>query len=201
MYNTQLYSQKLANTHFWLGTLGIIFYAVPMYWAGWTQSLKWTEFTPEGILKWGNFLDTVIAIKPLYALRAVGGSLFFVGVLIGVYNLAKTAAQGSFLSNEAAEAPVRSSSAHPKGEYWHRWIERRPMQMLLASTILISIGGLIQILPMVFMDSQIPKISTVKPYTPLELQGRDIAVGKVVWVATLSWFDHLEEKPNGMQTL
>ena len=177
MYRTQLYSTNLANIHFWIGTLGIIVYAVPLYWAGWTQALMWKEFTPEGTLVWGNFLDTVTQIVPMYLMRAIGGTLFFVGVLIGVYNLIKTAQQGTFLANEAAEAPARERQAAPvAGEYWHRWIEGRPMQMLLWSTILIAIGGIVQIVPMVFVESQVPKISTVQPYTPLELTGRDIYI-------------------------
>ncbi len=177
MYRTQLYSTNLANIHFWLGTLGIVVYAVPLYWAGWTQALMWKEFTPEGTLAWGNFLDTVTQIMPMYAMRAIGGTLFFVGVLLGVYNLIKTAQQGTFLSNEAAEAPARERHLAPAtGQYWHRWIEGRPMQMLLWSTILIAIGGIVQIVPMVFIESQVPKISTVQPYTPLELAGRDIYI-------------------------
>ena len=177
MYRTQLYSTQLANIHFWLGTLGIIVYAVPLYWAGWTQALMWKEFTPEGTLAWGNFLDTVKQILPMYAMRVIGGTLFFVGVLLGVYNLIKTAQQGTFLANEAAEAPARERHLAPAtGQYWHRWIEGRPMQMLLWSTILIAVGGIVQIIPMVFIESQVPKISTVQPYTPLELTGRDIYI-------------------------
>ncbi len=176
MYRTQLYSVKLANIHFWMGTLGIVFYAIPMYWAGWTQSLMWKEFTAFGTLAWGNFLDTVFQIIPMYAIRAFGGTLFFVSVCVGVYNLYKTAAQGSFVANEAAEAPARQPLVEAAGQYWHKWIEGRPMQMLLWSTILISIGGIVQIIPMVFVESQVPKISTVKPYTPLELAGRDIYI-------------------------
>ena len=178
IYRTELYSRQLANVHFWLGTLGIIFYAVPMYWAGWTQAMMWKEFTPEGTLAWGNFLDTVKHIIPMYAMRVVGGTLFFTGVLLGVYNLYKTAGQGTFMANEPAEAPARerATAAEPSGEYWHRWIERRPIQMLLWSTILIAIGGIVQIIPMVFIESQVPKISTVLPYTPLELTGRDIYI-------------------------
>lgn len=176
MYRTQLYSTKLANTHFWLGTLGIIVYTVPLYWAGWTQALMWKEFTPEGTLAWGNFLDTVTQIIPMYAMRAAGGTLFFTGAILCVYNLVKTAKQGTFLANEAAEAPARDKHPNEAGQYWHRWIEARPMQMLLWSTVLIAIGGIVQIVPMVFLDSQVPKISSVKPYTPLELTGRDIYI-------------------------
>jgi cytochrome c oxidase cbb3-type subunit I/II len=178
MYRTQLYSNNLANIHFWIGTLGIVFYAVPMYWAGWTQYFMWREFTPEGTLAWGNFLDTVLQIVPMYYIRAFGGALFFVGVILGVYNLVKTAQQGTFMGNEDAEAPARDPGPVPavKGEYWHKWIESRPIQMLLFSTILISVGGIVQIVPMVFLESQVPKISSVKPYTPLELTGRDIYI-------------------------
>jgi cytochrome c oxidase cbb3-type subunit I/II len=176
MYRTSLYSTKMANTHFWLGTLGIVLYAIPLYWAGWVQALMWKEFTPEGTLAWGNFLDTVTQIIPMYGIRTVGGTLFFVGVLLGVYNLYKTAQQGTFLANEAAEAPARERHVKVAGEHWHRWIEGRPMQMLLWSTVLIAIGGIVQIVPMVFLDSQVPKISTVQPYTPLELTGRDIYI-------------------------
>ena len=178
MYRTTLYSTNLANIHFWIGTLGIIFYAVPMYWAGWTQFFMWREFTPEGTLAWGNFLDTVKQIVPMYMIRGVGGLMYFTGAVIGVYNLFKTAAQGSFLANESAEAPARETRipVAVAGEHWHKWIEGRPLQMLLFSTILIAIGGIVQIIPMVFIESQVPKISTVKPYTPLELTGRDIYI-------------------------
>jgi cytochrome c oxidase cbb3-type subunit I/II len=178
MYRTQLHSVKLANIHFWIGTLGIAVYAIPMYWAGWTQALMWKEFTPEGTLAWGNFLDTVTQIIPMYAMRAVGGTLYFTGVIIGVYNLFKTGKQGNFMADEDAEAPARERRVAPAlaGEYWHRWIERRPIQMLLWSTVLIAIGGIVQIIPMVFIEDQVPRISSVKPYTPLELTGRDVYI-------------------------
>ncbi len=177
MYRTDLYSVKLANTHFWIGTLGIVVYAIPLYFAGWTQALMWKEFTPEGTLAWGNFLDTVTQIIPMYAMRAVGGTMFFIGTILGVYNLYKTAQKGNFLANEEAQAPARERHlAAADSEHWHRWLERRPMQMLLWSTVLIAIGGIVQIIPMVFIESQVPKISTVKPYTPLELTGRDLYI-------------------------
>lgn len=176
MWNTNIYSVKLANAHFWVGTLGILFYAVPMYWAGWTQHFMWKEFTPDGFLKYGNFLETVTQIKPMYALRAVGGSLFLVGFLIMIYNIVKTIGQGKFIANEDAEAPAREEYVAPKGEYWHKWLERKPIQMLIGSAVLILIGGIIEIFPMVLIDNNVPKIEAVKPYTPLELEGRDIYV-------------------------
>ncbi|AEE47924.1 cytochrome-c oxidase, cbb3-type subunit I [Haliscomenobacter hydrossis] len=177
LFNTNLYSLKLANAHFWIGTLGIAFYAIPLYWAGWAQSLMWKEFTPDGFLKYGNFLETVTQIMPMYYLRALGGTLFFAGTLVMIYNLIKTIKQGAFIGDEAAEAPARVATADVhKGEHWHRWIERRPMQMLILSAIAILIGGIIEITPMVMIESNVPKIASVKPYTPLELHGRDLYI-------------------------
>ncbi len=175
MYNVKLYSEKLANAHFWIGTLGIIFYAVPLYWAGWTQAMMWKQFTEDGILKYGNFLETVTQIIPMYAMRSVGGFLFFVGACLMVYNLYKTAKSGSFIANEAAEAPPRETTK-PVGGYWHRWIEVRPMTMLVASLFVVLIGGLIEIIPMMTIEENVPRIASVKPYSPLELQGRDIYI-------------------------
>ncbi len=176
IYQTNLFSKKLANFHFWIATLGIIFYAIPLYWAGFAQSLMWKEFTADGILKYPNFLETVVQILPMYKLRVVGGSLYIIGALVMVYNLWKTAAAGKFLANEAAEAPALVKlQQEPKG-HWHRWIERRPVQMLMLSLVVILIGGIIEIVPMLTIKSNIPTITSVKPYTPLELEGRDIYV-------------------------
>jgi cytochrome c oxidase cbb3-type subunit I/II len=176
MWHTKLYSQKLANTHFWVGTMGILFYAIPLYVAGWTQNLMWSQFTPDGYLKFGNFLETLTQILPMYYLRALGGLIYLIGALIMVYNLMKTAGTGKFVANEAAEAPALEKYETHKGEHWHRWIERRPVQMLVLSLIVVAIGGLIEIVPMYLIGSNVPKIASVKPYTPLELEGRDIYI-------------------------
>jgi len=175
IFQTKLHSLKMANTHFWLGTLGIIFYAIPLYWAAIVQNIMWRAFTPDGFLVYPNFLETVTQIVPMYAIRAFGGTLYFTGVLLGVFNLWSTIAKGNLLANEAAEAPVLVHASTGK-EHWHRWIEKRPIQMLLVSLVLVLIGGLVEILPMLWIGDNVPKISTVQPYTPLELQGRDIYV-------------------------
>lgn len=177
MFKTQLYSKKLANWHFWLGTLGILFYAIPMYWAGFMQSLMWKEFTEEGMLRYPNFLETVIQIKPMYAARSLGGLLYLSGFILMAYNIVKTIKMGSFVANEDAEAaPLPQKYTKHKGEHWHRWIERKPIQMLVLSLVVILIGGAIEMVPTFLVQSNVPTISSVKPYTPLELQGRDIYV-------------------------
>ena len=176
MWNTSLYSKKLAGTHFWIGTLGIVLYAVPLYWAGFTQSMMWKSFTPEGQLRF-QFLETVTHIIPMYVTRSIGGALYLTGALLMVYNLFKTIRKGSFVANEAAEAaPLPEKIAAHGRTYWHRWIERRPMQMLVFSLIVVAIGGMIELMPTFLVRSNIPTITSVKPYTPLELHGRDIYI-------------------------
>lgn len=177
LFKTNLYSKKLANVHFWIGTLGIVFYAVPMYWSGITQSLMWKQFTPEGILQYPNFLETVTNLIPLYAIRSVGGTLYFVGVIIGVYNLVKTIKLGTLEADEPAQAPARISFNQPEaGETKHRWLERKPAQFAIVATVAILIGGIIEIIPTFLVKSNVPTIPSVKPYTPLELQGRDLYI-------------------------
>jgi cytochrome c oxidase cbb3-type subunit I/II len=179
IFQTKMYSTKLMNYHFWIGTLGILFYVIPLYWAGFTQSIMWKTFTADGVLQY-NFLETVTHILPMYGLRAFGGFLFIVGAAIMVYNIAKTVKAGKLLDNEAAEAAPRPSLTATddkyKGAHWHRWIERRPMQLLVLSLIVVSIGGIVQILPSFLIKSNIPTIESVQPYTPLELHGRDIYI-------------------------
>lgn len=177
LFKTNLYSKKLANVHFWIGTLGIVFYAVPMYWSGITQSLMWKQFTPEGILQYPNFLETVTNLIPLYAIRSIGGTLYFVGVIIGVYNLVKTIKLGTLEADEPAQAPARISFNQPEaGETKHRWLERKPAQFAIVATVAILIGGIIEIIPTFLVKSNVPTIPSVKPYTPLELQGRDLYI-------------------------
>lgn len=180
IYNTKIYSKKLINTHFWIGTLGILFYAIPIYWAGFTQGSMWAEFEPDGRLANGEFLSTVTAIIPFYMIRAFSGLLYLSGVFVMVYNIRKTIKQGSLVADEAAEAPalakIPEAELAKKDHHWHRPIERKPMKLLVFSLIVILIGGLVEMVPTFLVESNIKTIEAVKPYTPLELQGRDIYI-------------------------
>ena len=179
LFKTKLYSTGLANLHFWIGTLGIILYAIPMYVAGFTQASMWKQFNPDGTLTYGNFLETVAEIIPMYWMRAIGGSLYLLGVLILTYNIITTIRTSkNKVTDELAEAPAleRVSKRRVLGEGWHSWLERKPVQLTILATITILIGGIVQIIPTLLVKSNIPTISSVKPYTPLELEGRDIYI-------------------------
>ncbi len=176
IFGTQLYSKKIANQHFWLGTLGILFYAIPLYWAGFTQSSMWKSFTESGQLKY-SFLETVTYLKPFYALRSVGGTLYILGVFLMIYNLYKTVRSGKLIANEEAEAAALTPALpRQKGEHWHRWVERKPVWLLVGSLVVILIGGIVEFVPTFLIKSNVPTIESVKPYTPLELYGRDMYV-------------------------
>jgi cytochrome c oxidase cbb3-type subunit I/II len=182
MFNTNLYSKKMANFHFWIGFVGILFYAVPMYWSGITQALMWKQFTPDGFLQYPNFLETLLQIKTMHMIRLTGGLFYYAGFIAMLYNLYKTIKQGNFIAEESAEAPAldKTVQIEPVKGYSvfkkHRLIERRPVQFLIFALVAVAIGGLIEIIPTFLIKSNIPTIASVKPYSPLELQGRDIYI-------------------------
>ncbi len=178
MWRTKLWSVKLANWHFWLGTLGIIFYAVPLYIAGFTQGLMWKQFNPDGTLVYKQWLDTVTAIIPYYVMRFVGGLLYIIGAILMCINVVATVRSGSFQKEVHAEAPAlaKISKKRKEGEGAHLWLERMPVYLSILAFIAVAIGGAVQIIPTLTVKENVPTISAVKPYSPLELEGRDLYI-------------------------
>jgi len=176
LWKTKLWSVKLANYHFWIGLLGMMFYVVPMYTSGVTQGLMWKEFTADGFLRYPNFLETVIRLVPMYQLRAIGGLLYVIGIVIMMFNLYKTAKAGQFIGDEEAQAPALEKQAEVKRERGHRWLEGVPVTFTVLTTIAVIIGGLIEIVPLYLVKENVPTIASVKPYTPLEVLGRDLYI-------------------------
>jgi cytochrome c oxidase cbb3-type subunit I/II len=179
LYDTKLYSTKLANWHFWIALLGMMFYVVPMYWSGITQGMMWKQFTSEGFMQWPNFLETVLQIVPMYRLRAIGGTLYIIGAFIMAYNLWRTAKGGKFVPEVEAQAaalknqPVHVEAAH---SYKHRWLESKPLLFTVLALVAVLIGGAVEIIPLYLVKKNVPTITSVKPYTPLEMMGRDIYI-------------------------
>ena len=178
MWRTKLWSVKLANWHFWLGTLGIIFYAVPLYIAGFTQGLMWKQFNPDGTLLYKNWLDTVTAIIPYYQMRFVGGLLYISGAILMCVNVVATVRSGSFQKNVPAEAPALAATTKKRkeGEGLHLWLERTPILLTVLSFLAVAIGGFVEIVPTLTIKDNVPTIAAVKPYSPLELEGRDLYI-------------------------
>ena len=178
IWKTNLYSIKLANAHFWIGTMGILFYAIPLYVAGFTQASMWKQFNPDGTLTYGNFLETVTQILPMYAMRAFGGTLYLTGFILLAYNIYRTAKAGATVEDELVEAaPLKPiPTGRLAGEGFHSWLERRTALFTILALLAILVGGAVEIIPLLTIPSNIPKIASVKPYTPLELEGRDIYI-------------------------
>jgi cytochrome c oxidase cbb3-type subunit I/II len=175
LWKTKLYSIKLANFHFWIGTLGIIFYALSMYWSGIAQTSMWREFDEFGQLRY-NFLNTVTQIIPMYVFRAVGGTLFLTGAIVMAYNLIMTTRSGRFNDNEGSEAPPLKQENDKPEKHWHRALEKKPVLFTILTLVAVLIGGLVEMVPTFLIKSNVPTITSVKPYTPLELEGRDIYI-------------------------
>ena len=176
LFRTELFSRKLASAHFWIGTLGIILYAVPMYFSAFRSYFMMKAFTPEGQIQY-QFLEIMQTVIPFYLLRALGGTLFLIGAIMMIYNLIKTAKSGQFVpAEEAAAAPLAKEWKPAKSYIWHGVIERKPILLLVLSLVVVAIGGIVELIPTFLVKSNVPTISSVKPYTPLELQGRDLYV-------------------------
>ena len=178
LYNTKLWSVKLANYHFWIALLGMMFYVVPMYWAGITEGLMWKQFTKDGFLQYPNFLETVVQVIPMYRLRAIGGTLYIFGTFLMAYNLWKTAKAGCFVPEvEAQAAPFREHAPSTgKAPWGHRILEGKPALFTVLALVAVLIGGAVEIIPMFIIKENVPTIASVHPYTPLELMGRDLYI-------------------------
>jgi cytochrome c oxidase cbb3-type subunit I/II len=178
LYRTQLWSTKLANTHFWIALLGMMFYVIPMYIAGITEGMMWKQFSADGFLQYPNFLQIVLQIIPFYRLRAIGGTIYIIGVWLMAYNLWRTARAGQFAPEEEAQAVSYRSQPVAQGEeaFNHRWLESKPILLTGLALVAVLIGGMIEIIPMIVIKENVPTIPSVKPYTALELMGRDLYI-------------------------
>jgi cytochrome c oxidase cbb3-type subunit I/II len=186
LWKVEVWSKKLMNIHFWLATVGIVLYMISMWAAGITQGLMWKAFNPDGTLVYPSFIETVTELLGFYHTRLLGGLMYFVATLIMVWNIImtirKSKAENKDLSDPAVSAPpmakVAHTQEHGKTAYarMHYLLEGKPLLFSVLSLIAVMIGGLVQIIPMVAIESNVPTIASVKPYTPLELEGRDIYI-------------------------
>jgi len=197
LFQTKLHSKKLAEMHFWVATFGILLYVVAIYSAGVTQGLMWRAFDETGRLAYPDFVETVVKLLPMYWMRAVGGSLYIVGMLIFGYNILMTwrkrpakydvpVIQTPRLTKEYVDAPGHGApAAAPAGAWarfvalgWHRAWERLPVTFTVMTTVAVAVASLFEILPTFLIRSNVPTIASVKPLTPLELAGRDIYIAE-----------------------
>ncbi|MEQ8847741.1 cytochrome-c oxidase, cbb3-type subunit I [Botrimarina sp.] len=201
LFQTKLHSKKLAETHFWVATVGILLYVIPLYAAAVAQMWMWYSLTPTGQLAYPDFVESTQAVIPMYYFRALGGGLYIVGSLIGCWNFYKTwRARPATYEVPVYEAPPLSAvevtpERPPQSDlgmvtdsakaldvfssmWWHRAWERMPVKFTVLVIIAVAVASLMELIPTFVIRSNVPTISTVTPYTPLELAGRDIYVGE-----------------------
>ncbi|HEV8218442.1 MAG TPA: cytochrome-c oxidase, cbb3-type subunit I [Gemmatimonadaceae bacterium] len=202
LFQTKLYSKKLAEAHFWVASFGILLYVVAIYSAGVTQGLMWRAFDETGRLAYPDFVETVLKLMPMYWMRAVGGTLYIVGMLMFGWNILMTwrtrpavyeepviraaplGAMGGGRLAVGELTPVHASSTadrpSPIARFismsWHRAWERRWVFFSVATVVAVVIASLFEIIPTFLIRSNVPTIASVKPYTPLELAGRDLYI-------------------------
>ncbi len=201
LFQTKLYSQKLMAAHFWIATIGIVMYILPIYVAGVTQGLMWRAFDESGRLSYPDFVETVVAIMPMYWIRVLGGTLYLAGALLAAVNYFKTwqTRPAKYEEPEYQAAPLHAVayedppapdsrlsgviSVGHKGDVfmqaaWHRRWERLPLKFTLFVIVAVGIASLFEIIPTFLIKSNVPTIASVQPYTPLELAGRDIYISE-----------------------
>lgn len=200
LFQTKLYSKTLCTWHFWTATIGILLYILSIYTAGITQGLMWRAFDDMGTLKFGDFVETVVKLMPFYWVRLLGGSLFIAGVLMCVLNVILTwRSRPPKLEDPQATAPrLTANVIDPKPPttelnanielgkgldvwataWWHRIWERKPLKFSVLVFAAVVSASLFEIIPTFTISSNVPEIPTVKPYTPLELVGRDIYISE-----------------------
>ena len=191
LFQTKLHSQKLAETHFWLATFGMILYATAIYSAGLTQGLMWRAFDETGRLQFPDFIETTMRLMPMYYLRVVGGGLYLVGMIMFLYNIVRTwqTRPAGYEVPEIKAAPLAQvyveppHPAEPVGALarfvraaWHRRWERLPLTFTVMTVLAVVVASLFEIIPTFLIKSNVPTIASVTPYTPLELTGRDIYI-------------------------
>lgn len=189
------------NLHFWLATIGIALYVLAIYGAGWLQGVMWRTFNADGILQY-EFLQTTNQIIPFYWIRTVGGSLYLAAAILGGINIVLTWMQRprTYVDPVYEAAPLARGwrgdatpgSSLPAGAVvgighkldvlsglrWHRRLEGLPLVFTIWVAVAVIVASLFEIVPMFTIKSDIPRIASVKPYTPLELVGRDIYISE-----------------------
>ncbi len=188
LFQTPLWSRRLAETHFWVGTVGILLYIVPIYAAGLTQGLMWRAFEDSGRLAYPDFVETVIRLKPMYWARAAGGSLYVAGMVLALVNYAMTwRARPARYAEPVQQAPALAVGGPalapaPAGGFrnvaWHRRWEGLPLTFTVWVAVAVVVASLFEILPLFLIKSNVPTIASVQPYTPLELHGRDVYIAE-----------------------
>jgi cytochrome c oxidase cbb3-type subunit I/II len=202
LFQTPLAKPKWATTHFWIATIGILLYIIAIYWTGLTQGLMWRAFDSQGQLQYPDWLESITPLIPFYWIRVVGGSLYLFGALMCGLNLLLTwKARPTVYEIPVYEAarldatyrePAIAGSTLPKNSVidfartldvfsqmrWHRKWEGLATLFTVLVAVAVVTASLFEIVPLFLRKGDTVRIDSVKPYTPLELVGRDVYISE-----------------------
>ena len=200
LFQAPLWSKRLAEVHFWVGTVGIVLYIVPIYTAGLTQGLMLRAFDETGRLAYPDFVETVLRLRPMYWARALGGSLYIAGMVLCLVNYYMTwktrparyaepehEAPALIGGYPAAPAPAIAGGSGTNGAapivgfssaQWHRRWEGMPTTFTVWVAVAVVVASLFEMVPLFLIRTNVPTIAAVRPYSPLELAGRDLYIAE-----------------------
>ncbi len=189
LYGAKLHSQKAADVHFWTGTVGILLYMVSMWISGVNQGLMWRATNPDGTLLYPNFVETLLAIRPMYIVRFAGGSLYLAGFILMAWNLWKTARAGAPVTVETTVVvEEKQQTPQPEASPLPAWVQVLTGRPLVFSVAILAVT--------MFLGWSSPARSLV-------LIGLIVALGEFAFIVTRrdreagrpSWFALIEGRP------
>lgn len=182
LWKTPIYSKKLMNVHFWIAFPAVVTYYVSMTVAGIVQGLMWKAIDDKtGKLMYPDFVETVTKIVPLYWVRALAGVLFIAGFVVMIYNIYKT------IQAAPKSAPVKVQVTNTRnivevGATAHRKLEGATALFTVLTLAAILVGSVFEIYPTLSLHKYLPENVTVRPYSALEIAGRDIYIREGCYV-------------------
>ena len=139
LWGRPLHSKAAADLHFWIGTLGILLYTISMWISGITQGLMWRATTSDGALLYPSFVETLIAIRPLYITRALGGTMYLAGFFLLAWNLLMTIRAGAPVDTQVQVLDPDEEIAQPAPHVpWTRLVFSAP---ILFAVLAVAILG------------------------------------------------------------
>tara|TARA_B110000495_G_C23037492_1_gene620241 strand:- start:889 stop:3216 length:2328 start_codon:yes stop_codon:yes gene_type:complete len=202
LFQTGLWSNKAVSLHFWLALGGLLLCVVPGYAAGIVQSGVWRSMDDLGNLQY-DFVDSAPFLKRMWSLQLVGGLVYAAGFMVmlanygmtwlkrsGAYEVPIHYQDGSSERIRPVSGPVPVSVLETAPVLniakrldiwsrlnWHRQWEESPRRIGFLVALVVVLAFVVEVVPMfVFAASNVPPLAAVKPYTPLELLGRQIYV-------------------------
>ncbi len=184
IYRTPLHSKRAADAHFWMALLGIVAYMLSMWVSGVNQGLMWKATGADGTLTYPSFVETLLAIRPMYIVRVLGGTLYLAGFVLMIWNLWKTVRAGS-PANAVVEVVVDDTPKPEDRVSIGTVLAGRPLWFTVLGFLLATLFVFVSAVPAVLLAVAVLVVSEIGYL----VAKRAAAAGKP------SWFGIIERRP------